>query len=71
MTFISLTNSCERGVPRMPYAGSLTETPSMRKAFSGEVVPAMETPKVSVWAPGATVASDSNEREAPPGRPAG
>jgi hypothetical protein len=44
MTFTSLKNSAESGVPRMPNAGSLTDTPSMRKAFSGEVVPWREMP---------------------------
>src|SRR5580704_2606747 len=70
MTPISLMNSDESGVPLMPNATSLTETPSMMNAFSGDVVPAMETPYASPFAPGATSASDSNDLDAeslPPG----
>src|SRR5262249_29175417 len=49
-------NSTESGVPRMPNAGSLTPTPSIWNAFSGDVVPLIETPYVSALAPGATAA---------------
>src|SRR4051812_22980767 len=59
-------NSRLSGVPRMPYAGSLTETPSMTNWFSGDVVPLTPTPYVSAFAPGTVSATDSNERAAEP-----
>src|SRR5262245_13414213 len=66
MTFTSLTNSTESGVPTIPKAGLFTERPSTTYWFSGEVVPLIETPYVSAAAPGATSASDSKERVAAP-----
>src|SRR5215211_3573719 len=71
MTLTSFTNSTVRAVPRIPYAVSFTERPSITYWFSGDVVPFTETPYVSECAPGATSASDSKERVAeffPPGR---
>src|SRR5260370_41758810 len=66
MTFVSRTNSLESGVPRGPNPGLLTDRPSTRYPFSGDVVPAIDVPYVSPCAPGATSATDSNDRFADP-----
>jgi hypothetical protein len=41
-----------------------TATPSIWNAFSGEVVPLIETPNASICAPGATAARFSNDLSA-------
>src|SRR6185503_364891 len=74
MTFTSLTNSIESGVPTIPKAGLFTDMPSSTYWFSGEVVPLIDVPYVSLRAPGAASATDSKDRLAaplPPGRDIG
>ena len=50
MTFTSLMNSIESGVPTMPKAGLFTDMPSSTYWFSGDVVPLIDVPYVSALA---------------------
>ncbi|CAM3847627.1 hypothetical protein COSO111634_27010 [Corallococcus soli] len=44
MMLTSLTNSTDRGVPRVPTPGSFTDRPSTTYWLSGELLPLMLTP---------------------------